>query len=192
MKMTKTFTPHNIADWHAWLESNHALEQEVWVVYFKPASGQSGIDYETSVEEALCFGWIDSIIQKIDEEKYARKFNPRRADSFWSATNKRRMEKLISEGRMTPIGLAKYDPQAPEGSSEIGGKIRRAELPIPPGILQQLQCQPRAWENFQLLPPSLQRQYLSWVLSAKKIETQQKRLVEVISTLDQGKRLGLK
>jgi uncharacterized protein YdeI (YjbR/CyaY-like superfamily) len=144
------------------------------------------------VEEALCFGWIDSIIQKIDEEKYARKFNPRRPGSFWSASNKKRMEKLIGAGRMTPIGLAKYDPQAPESSSETAVKMRRAELPIPPEILQQLQCQPRAWENFQLLSPSLQRQYLSWVLSAKKIETQQKRLAEVIITLDQGKRLGLK
>ena len=76
-------------------------------MYFKSTSGETGINYETSVEAALCFGWIDSIIQKIDEEKYARKFNPRRMDSQWSETNKRRVEKVIAEGRMTQAGMAK-------------------------------------------------------------------------------------
>jgi uncharacterized protein YdeI (YjbR/CyaY-like superfamily) len=76
MKITKSFTPSNLAEWRDWLAKNYAREQEVWLVYFKPASGRTNIDYESSVEEALCFGWIDSIIQKIDEERYARKFNP--------------------------------------------------------------------------------------------------------------------
>jgi uncharacterized protein YdeI (YjbR/CyaY-like superfamily) len=87
MKITKSFAPSNLADWRDWLAKNHDHEQEVWLVYFKPASGKTNIDYESSVEEALCFGWIDSIIQKIDEEKYARKFNPRRLESKWSETN---------------------------------------------------------------------------------------------------------
>jgi len=192
MKINKSFTPRDGSDWRAWLETNHEKEQEVWVVYFKASSGQSGIDYETSVEEALCFGWVDSLIQRIDEEKYARKFNPRRAGSFWSASNKKRMEKLIGSGRMTAIGLAKYDPQAPESASETGQKIRRGENPVPDEILKQLQAQTQVWENFQSLPPSHQRQYLSWVLSAKKVETQQKRLAEVIATLERGEKLGLK
>jgi uncharacterized protein YdeI (YjbR/CyaY-like superfamily) len=192
MKITKTLTVKNGAEWRAWLAANHAQEQEIWLVYFKTASGQTDIDYETSVEEALCYGWIDSIIQKIDEEKYARKFNPRRAGSYWSASNKKRMEKLIAEGRMTPIGLAKYDPEAKESSSEDGQKIRHGGMPVPAEVRQQLEANPRAWENFQHLPPSHQRQYLSWVLSAKKVETQQKRLTEVMAVLEQGKRLGLK
>src|SRR5687768_1594951 len=100
MKITKSFTPSNLADWSNWLTKNHNREQEVWLVYFKPTSGKMNIDYESSVEEALCFGWIDSIIQKIDEEKYARKFNPRRLESKWSETNKRRAVKVIREGRM--------------------------------------------------------------------------------------------
>lgn len=192
MKITNTFTARDGADWRAWLESNHATEQEIWLVYFKAGSSQTGIDYETSVEEALCFGWVDSIIQRIDEEKYARKFNPRRAGSYWSASNKKRMEALIASGRMTPVGLAKYDPQAPESASETGQKIRRAELPIPPEIMRQLEGNPQAWQAFQHLPPSHQRQYMSWVLSAKRHETQQKRLAEVIRTLEEGKKLGLK
>jgi uncharacterized protein YdeI (YjbR/CyaY-like superfamily) len=89
------------------LEKNHNREKEVWLVYFKPASGKSNIDYESSVEEALCFGWIDSIIQKMDENKYARKFNPRRMDSKWSETNKRRVIKILREGRITKAGMAK-------------------------------------------------------------------------------------
>jgi uncharacterized protein YdeI (YjbR/CyaY-like superfamily) len=192
MKITQTLTVKNGAEWRAWLAVNHDQEREIWLVYFKASSGITSIDYETSVEEALCYGWVDSIIQKIDEEKYARKFNPRRAGSFWSASNKKRMENLIAEGRMTPIGLAKYDPPAQESASEQGQKIRRGEIPLPAEVLQPLKSNPHAWENFQSLPPSHQRQYLSWVLSARKVETQQKRLAEIIQTLEAGKVLGLK
>jgi uncharacterized protein YdeI (YjbR/CyaY-like superfamily) len=120
MKMTRIFTPANSVEWRSWLAENHDKEQEVWLVYFKPTSGKAGIDYESSIEEALCYGWVDSIIQKIDSEKYARKFNPRRANSIWSASNKKRMEKLIAEERMTASGLAKYNPQARESASQEG------------------------------------------------------------------------
>ncbi len=192
IKITKTFTPTGGADWRVWLEANHDKEQEIWVVYFRASSAQSGIDYESSVEEALCFGWVDSIIQKIDEERYARKFNPRRADSYWSASNKKRMEKLIASGRMTSVGLAKFNPDAAASVSERGQQIRRGELAVPAEITQQIQANPEAWQTFQQLPPSHQRQYLSWVLSAKKVETQQKRLAEAIDTLEQGKKPGLK
>lgn len=104
MKIIKSFAPSNLTDWRGWLAKNHDHEQEVWLVYFKPVSGKTNIDYEGSVEEALCFGWIDSIIQQIDDEKYARKFNPRRMESKWSKTNKRRAVKVIREGRMTGAG----------------------------------------------------------------------------------------
>ena len=192
MKMTRTLIARDGAEWRAWLAANHEREQEVWLVYFKASSAQTGIDYETSVEEALCYGWVDGLIQKIDDEKYARKFTPRRPGSFWAASNKKRMEKLIAEGRMTPVGLAKYDPLAPESASELGQKVRRAEIPIPEEIRQGLQTNPRAWESFQGLPPSHQRQYVSWIISAKKAETQQKRLAEALEMLEQGKKLGLK
>jgi uncharacterized protein YdeI (YjbR/CyaY-like superfamily) len=192
MKISQTFIAKNGAEWREWLAARHDKEQEIWLVYFKAASGQTGIDYETSVEEALCFGWVDSIIQKIDSEKYARKFNPRRPGSFWSASNKKRMGKLISEGRMTPVGLAKYDPRAPESSSEVGQKVRRGELPIPPEIVLGLETNRRAWETFQNLPLSHQRQYISWIISAKRPETRQKRLVQAITMLEEGRPLGLK
>jgi uncharacterized protein YdeI (YjbR/CyaY-like superfamily) len=192
VKITRQFAPDDRAAWRAWLAANHDKEQEVWVVYFKPASGRTGIDYDASVEEALCFGWIDSIIQKIDEEKYVRKFNPRRDGSTWSPSNIRRVEKLVREGRMTPIGLAKYHPEAGADDGGPAGKVRRGELPIPDEIVRRVMADPEAGEFFQTLPPSLRRQYMSWVISAKKDETRERRLVELISTLARGKRLGLK
>lgn len=107
MEITKSFTLSNLADWRDWLAKNHDHEREVWLVYFKAGSVRPNIDYESSVEEALCFGWIDSIVQKIDEEKYARKFNPRRMGSKWSEVNKRRVVKVIREGRMMEAGMVK-------------------------------------------------------------------------------------
>ena len=111
------------------------------------------IDYESSVEEALCFGWIDSIIQKIDEEKYARKFNPRRMDSKWSETNKRRVIKIIHEGRMTKAGMAKVtfevsevDPSKP--------KPKRRPVKMPEKIEKALKSHPKLWEAFQKISPS--------------------------------------
>ena len=192
MKISSTFTPRDGAEWRAWLSENHATQGEVWVVYFKQDSGQTGIDYESSVQEALCFGWVDSIIQKIDEQRYARKFNPRRAGSFWSASNKQRMDKLIREGRMTPAGLEKYDPGAPGSSSEFGQQVKRAELPTPEWFSQALAANPRAQAYFQSLAPGQQRQYAAWVVSAKKVETQQKRLAEVLARLEQGLKPELK
>ena len=190
--MNMIFTPQNRADWRTWLEQHHTTEREVWVVYFKAGSGKKGISYEESVEEALCFGWIDSIIQKIDEISYARKFNPRRAGSVWSASNKARMEKLIRENRMTAAGLAVFDASAPESVSETGSKVRRGEMPIPTDIQKKLMENEKAWQAFNQLAPSHRRQYMGWVTSAKREETRQRRLDEVIATLEQGKPLGMK
>ena len=178
--------------WRAWLKEHHASEKEVWLVYFKPASGIKGIGYEESVDEALCYGWIDNLINRIDEEKYARKFNPRREGSNWSASNKARMEKLIKSGRMTPAGLSVYDPNAKESSDDYAQAVRRGEVPIPADITRKIKKNVKAWVFFNELPPSQQRQTMSWVVAAKKEETRQKRLQEVIETFAQGKRLGLK
>jgi len=188
MKITKTFTPKNQEDWRGWLEKNHDREGEVWVVYFKSASGKKGIDYETSVEEALCFGWIDSIIQKIDEEKYARKFNPRRMDSKWSETNKRRVAKVMAEGRMTEAGMAKVTFDA--GKVELSKpkeKPSKPPLEIPEKIEQALKPHPKVWDAFQKLPPSHKRNYILWLMDAKKPETFEKRLNLTIEELKAGK-----
>jgi uncharacterized protein YdeI (YjbR/CyaY-like superfamily) len=188
MKITKSFTPSNPTDWRKWLKKNHDREQEVWLVYYKPVSGKSNIDYDISVEQALCFGWIDSIIQKIDEEKYARKFNPRRIDSQWSETNKRRVMKVIREGRMTEAGMAKVtfdvtkvvtnkpETELPKASVKMSAKIRQA-----------LMSRPGLWNAFQKISPSHKHNYILWLSDAKKPGTFERRLKLLTEEVMAGK-----
>lgn len=170
MKITNSFTPRNVADWRNWLELNHDREQEVWLVYRKAGLGEANIDYESSVEEALCFGWVDSLIQKIDEEKYARKFTPRRTDSKWSETNKRRVLKLIREGRMTEAGMSKitFDVNQVDASKP---KPKRAPIQMSENMEMALRSRPGLWEAFQRISPSYRRNYALWLADAKKPET---------------------
>jgi uncharacterized protein YdeI (YjbR/CyaY-like superfamily) len=186
MKITKSLTPSSLADWRNWLAKNHDREQEVWLVYFKPASNRTNLDYESSVEEALCFGWIDSIIQTIDEEKYARKFNPRRLDSKWSETNKRRLLKVIREGRMTEAGMAKVtfdinevDPGKP--------RPKRSPVKMPDKMEQALKSRPGLWEAFRKISPSFQRTYTLWLSDAKKPETFARRFKMLVEEVMSGK-----
>jgi uncharacterized protein YdeI (YjbR/CyaY-like superfamily) len=192
MKMSKTLYVSKRDEWRAWLEENYATETEVWLVYYKKPSPNPNIPYEDAVEEALCFGWIDSIIQKIDEEKYARKFTPRVNNAKWSESNKKRVAKMIQEGRMTEAGLAKVTFPLP-GDSETSLKPKAAaELAIPEHIRQALTSDPAAWDNFNRLAPSHRRQYIRWIVSAVKEETQLKRARQAIELLRQGKKLGLR
>jgi uncharacterized protein YdeI (YjbR/CyaY-like superfamily) len=102
-------------EWRAWLAAHHAEVPEIWLVFFKKATGRTGVEYGEALDEALCFGWIDSLVRRVDDERYARKFSPRKAKSSWSATNRRSFAKLVGEGRMTAAGHAKGPP--PEGDA---------------------------------------------------------------------------
>lgn len=186
MKNRKSFTPSNLTDWRNWLEQNHDREQEVWLVYRKAGYGKANIDYEGSVEEALCFGWVDSIIQKIDEEKYARKFTPRRMDSKWSETNQRRVLKVIRERRMTEAGMAKvtFDLNAVNIS-----KPKPSGIPVrmPEKMEKALKSRPGVWEAFQKISPSYRRNYILWLSDAKKPETFERRLQILMEEVLAGK-----
>lgn len=184
MKITKSFTPSNLADWRNWLAQNHDREQEVWLVYLKAGRDKTNIDYESSVEEALCFGWIDSIIQKIDEEKYARKFNPRRIESKWSETNKRRVLKVIREGRLTEVGMAKvtFDINKVDISQP---KAKRSPVKMTAQIEKALKSS-KVWEDFQKISPSYQRNYILWLSDAKKLETFERRLKILVDEVMAG------
>ena len=186
MKITKSFTPSNPAEWRNWLAKNHDREQEVWLVYLKASRGKTNIDYESSVEEALCFGWVDSIIQNIDEERYARKFNPRRMESKWSETNKRRVAKVIREGRMTEAGMAKltFDLNEVDTSKP---KPERPPVKMPENMETALRSRPKLWAAFQRISPSYQRNYILWLSDAKKPETFDKRLKILIEEVMAGK-----
>jgi uncharacterized protein YdeI (YjbR/CyaY-like superfamily) len=189
MEITKTTYAANRTEWRAWLEQHHATETEVWLVYTKKGCGKPSATYLESLEEALCYGWIDSLIQKIDDEKYARKFNPRRAGSKWSDLNKHLVAKLIKEGRMTGAGLATVDFTLPEADAP---RPKRPELPLPDWLKAGLMISSKAWENFNNLPPSHRREYIGWIADAKKEETRQRRIREAIEKLEKDERLGMK
>jgi uncharacterized protein YdeI (YjbR/CyaY-like superfamily) len=175
MKLTNLLSFSHREAWRSWLEANHDKFDEIWLTYYKPNSHQTGVDYEASVEEALCFGWIDSIIQKIDEEKYARKFNPRRPGSAWSESNKRRVVRLARAGRMTPAGMAvvTFDLHAVDLEAPMP---KRPPMEMTEKIKAALRSELGVWEAFQRISPSHRRAYILWLSDAKKPETFQRRL----------------
>jgi uncharacterized protein YdeI (YjbR/CyaY-like superfamily) len=189
MKITQTFTAPDRASWREWLAEHGASEKEVWLVYYKAGTGKPTISYEDSLEEALCFGWVDSLIQKIDEEKYARKFTPRKPGSKWSELNKHLVAKLARDGLMTEAGMAKVEFSLEEAAP---ARPKRPELALPDWLKEGLMASRLAWENFSKLPPSHQRNYILWVSEAKREETRQKRIKEAIGRLEKNERLGLK
>jgi uncharacterized protein YdeI (YjbR/CyaY-like superfamily) len=193
VQIRKTLYVAKRHEWRAWLKENHATETEIWLIYYKKHTGKPRIPYDDAVEEALCFGWIDSIVQRIDDEKYAQKFTPRKDRSKWSQLNRRRFAKLIKEGRMTEAGLAKINQAVAEKSSEGRKSEKRSkELAIPGYVKEGLKANRPAWENFQKLAPSHRRNYIGWITSAKREETRNRRLGEAIKLLVRNKKLGLK
>jgi uncharacterized protein YdeI (YjbR/CyaY-like superfamily) len=171
--------------WRAWLQKHHASSPGVWLVFHKEDTGVESVAYEDSVREALCFGWIDSLIKGIDERRYSRKFTPRLSTSKWSAANRKRWAELEAAGLLTAAGLASaptdnaYDP--------------RPEIPdLPSYIAEALQTNTAAWIAFQQLPRSCRREYVTWIHTAKRQETREKRIRESIALLAAGKKLGLR
>ena len=180
------------AEWRAWLSANHSKEAEVWLIYYKKETGKASIEYEASVEEALCFGWVDSIIKKLDKTKYARKFTPRKVKSKWSAKNKKRVEKLIKEGLMTEYGMQKMEAAKHNGNWDK--PVRKPELTfeMPPEFSEALTKNKTAKENFAKLAATYQKQYIGWIEVAKRQETRERRIRESILLLEKGKKLGLR
>ena len=192
MKLDRTLYVANRKDWRAWLRKNHASETEVWLIYFKKHTGRPRIPYDDAVEEALCFGWIDSTVHSLDEESYAQRFTPRKEKSQWSESNRRRLRKLLAEGRMTKAGLAKVSPEVLENLDKPAPPPEKKELVVPPYIEKAFKSNRTVWENFNNLAPSYRRNYVGWIEQAKREETRQKRLKESIELLKQNKKLGMK
>lgn len=188
--MKQLYVP-NRDKWREWLGRHYATERGIWLVFYKKGTSKPTIDYEAAVEESLCFGWIDSIIKKIDDEKYVRKFTPRKDKSYWSELNKKRAEKMIKAERMTAAGLVKIEAAK---KNRLWGQTGRPHisLDIPSEFAQALDTNKRAQENFEKLAPSYRKHYIGWIQSAKRDETKKKRIRESIFLLAKGKRLGLK
>lgn len=180
------------SEWRAWLVENHARVNEAWLVYYKEGAGKRGVDYEASVEEALCFGWVDSIIKKIDGGSYARKFTPRKEESKWSVSNKARAERLIQAGLMTEWGLARIESARLSGAWENPVSKPVLNVEMAPEFSSALQENPVARAQFEKLPLSHKKEYLIWINTAKRPETRGKRIRESILLITAGKKLGLR
>jgi len=170
--------------WRLWLKKNHLAKQEIWLVFHKATSGVPSISYEDALDEALAFGWIDSVIKKIDDEKYARKFSPRRPRSIWSKSNIGRVERLRQEGRMSKWGLEAFEKRT--GEVSLLEKFNREKAVVPGDFEVALKNSEIAWSNFQKMAPGHRKRYLMWIADAKKPETRQKRIAEAVLLVAQN------
>lgn len=177
--------------WRDWLSEHYGAQDGVWLVFYKKETAKPTIEYEAAVEEALCFGWIDGILKKLDEARYARKFTPRRNNSGWSELNKKRAEKMLRKGKMTQAGLAKINAAKKLGRWDKDPRPA-ISFDVPPGLERALSRNKKAKETFEKLAPSHRRHYIAWVAVAKRPETKERRIAESIALLEQGKKLGLK
>jgi uncharacterized protein YdeI (YjbR/CyaY-like superfamily) len=180
----KTLDVRSRARWRDWLDANHLSASEIWLVFHKAHTGTTSIDYEDSVEEAICYGWVDSLIRRLDDDRYARKFTPRKTDSFWSDSNRRRYAKVEALGLLAPAGRAR----APTANRYP----RRPKRPVvPPYIERAFKAEPRAWATFERLTPRERTLYVGWIENAKREETKAKRIERSVRQLAAGKKLGL-
>ena len=181
----KKFYAKDRKAWRKWLQQHHLTEPGVWLIYYKKNSRKTRVSYADAVEEALCFGWIDSIVKPIDEEKYAQKFTPRKIKSVWSALNKQRVEKLIEQKLMTPAGLKIIEAGKKNGSWE---KLDHVESFIVPPELKKLFTKNKdVRQYFEGLAKSNQKQWLYRLHNAKLPETRAKRIAQLIEAAGANK-----
>ena len=185
----KTFVAKTADQWRKWLDKHHDSESEVWLVFHKQHTGVDSIAYSDALDEALCFGWVDSLVKRLDESRYARKFTPRKADSRWSAINRKRYAALKAAGRLKPGGINR-----PPTDRGYDSRPPRFAMPatLPPYIQAAFRKHPAARRYFEGLAPSHRRRYIGWIETAKREETKARRLQEAIRLLTAGKTLGLK
>jgi len=175
------------ASWRAWLEANHATAKGVWLVTWRPRSGhEPRLDYEDAVQEALCFGWVDSTGGYIDEARGKLYFAPRKARSPWAATNKARIEHLIADGRMAPAGLAAIERAKATGSWTVLDGAERLE--VPDDLAAALASRPPASDHFAAFPPSARKMMIAWVAMAQRPETRARRVAEVAEAAARNER----
>jgi len=177
-------------EWRAWLKKNHDTAKEIWLIYYKKHTGKPRIPYDDAVEEALCYGWIDSTVKRLDDEKYMQKYTPRKSKSVWSELNKARAKKMIKQGRMTEAGLSRVRDARRNG--EWKKAVTRA-LPdkIPPDLKRALAANKTAGRNFENLAPSYKKHFIWWISSAKRDETRQKRIKKTVSMAAENKKPGM-
>ncbi len=178
MVITKTLYVKSRKEWRTWLEKNHDKATDIWLVYYRKASGKPRIPYHEAVEEALCFGWIDSILKGVDRERLAQRFSPRKPKSNWSILNLERMKRLIKSGLMTSAGLTYYPGET--------------QFNIPKDILKEIKKDKELWENFQKFDESYQTIRIGFIEGARtRPEEFKKRLNYFLKKTKEGKKFGM-
>ncbi len=194
MEITETLYVTTRPQWRAWLKKNHAKKKEVWLIYYKKASGKKRIPYEDAVKEALCFGWIDSTAKGIDDESWAQRFGPRRKGSPISPLNLEHIKKLLSEGKMTPAGMVHLTGNGNTSNEDahIELKKKHVKLIIPKDVLRALKKDPEVWKNFQAFPENYKRIRIGWldVRTPARRDVWKQRLDYLIKMTKKNKRFG--
>jgi len=188
----KTFDARTRERWRRWLAKNHDSASEVWLIFHKQHTGTPCVAYSDALDEALCYGWIDSLVKRIDDDRYARKFTPRKPESNWSSINIKRYNELKAAGKLAAPGIARspdgrpvVDRPPPESlPTDFASHLKRAE--------KALKQDGRAGTALEALAPSHRLRYFHWIAMAKREETRESRLREAIALLRSGKKLGLK
>jgi len=196
MNIPKTIYLATREEWRAWLAANHATETEIWLIFYKAHTGMPRVPYEDAVEEALCFGWIDSLVHTMDDQRYAQKFSPRKPTSKWSESNKRRLRQLIPAGKMTEAGMQTL-PEAllkelalpPE---DVPPPPPKPVYETPADLETALKAQPKAWSNWERFTERYRQLALRWIYEAKRPETRAKRITEVAALTERNDKIGMK
>lgn len=187
MEITETVYVPTRAKWRAWLRKHHRARREIWLIYYKKGSGKPRVEYDDAVEEALCYGWIDSTVKTIDADRYAQRFSPRKPGSNWSRPNLERIKRLVAAGLMTPAGAALL-PSAREARMFDAKHEKRVSGPTtaPPALAAALRANEKAAAFWKALAPGYRRLYVRWATEAKKAETRERRVKKIVGLLARG------
>ncbi|MBN1232558.1 MAG: YdeI/OmpD-associated family protein [Candidatus Coatesbacteria bacterium] len=176
-------------EWENWLAGNSDNKKEIWLIFYKKSSLKTSISYSDALDVALCYGWIDSIIKRLDDEKYLRKFTVRKNRSKWSVANIKRVKKLISEGRMREEGMKVFDKKLLNIDLKESPKKTMPEEP--PDLMEVLSSNEKALKFYLKLTPSNKRNYINWINDAKKEETRKRRIKKFFSMLKRNEKPGM-
>lgn len=190
MTKIKTLFVKNNSEWRKWLKNNHRKEKEIWLVHYKKHSGMQGISYKNALEEAICFGWIDSKMKSLDGEKFILRYSPRNKKSLWSEINKNTALKMIKDGKMTEQGFTTIE-EAKQNGNWASAYTSKKKPTIPQDLKKALSKSENAWNNFNSFSNSSQFQYIFWINNAKLEETRKKRIVEVVKRANKNKKPGI-
>ena len=178
------------AQWRKWLSKHHSKFPGVWLVFYKKASRKPSVSYNEAVEEAICFGWIDTKVNRLDEERFKQKYTPRNPKSVWSLLNKKRALKMIREGRMTKAGMAKIRAAKKSGMWANAYTLKK-KVDIPSDFKKALATNSLASKNFSDFAPGYKNHYIGWVVEAKSLKTRERRINKVVECIALNKKPGV-